>query len=295
MVTYLMSNDYATSIVGEVMQDELVMRALDLAWNAHGALDQRRKYTNEPYIVHPISVARLVLDYWDQYPDTAMVAAALCHDVLEDCPDFFNTRQIIRELGYEAFQYVKHLTSISTETDGCRSARKRLDAIALHFCDERTQAIKCCDIMDNVKNITQCDPEFAMTYLGEKYHTVNTYLTKLSKTAPGPRKDCLDRIPSISEMLARDLVVSPITGHDRLIDFDPSNHENAYIVWSSTYMAWFSVEEGCTRQITNAELFCNDSIDHGELAYKVYLADICWHDRTFSITNNEGEIEWNHF
>ncbi len=43
---------------------------------------QFRKYTSEPYIVHPRAVARLVADHGGS-PD--MVAAAWLHDVVEDC------------------------------------------------------------------------------------------------------------------------------------------------------------------------------------------------------------------
>jgi (p)ppGpp synthase/HD superfamily hydrolase len=48
---------------------------------AHAAVGQMRKYTDEPYIVHPVEVAGIVR-YWGG-TDT-MCVAALLHDVLED-------------------------------------------------------------------------------------------------------------------------------------------------------------------------------------------------------------------
>jgi len=49
------------------------------ATNAHG--EQRRKYTPEPYIVHPIRVMKLCAEYTDKI---TILCAALLHDVLED-------------------------------------------------------------------------------------------------------------------------------------------------------------------------------------------------------------------
>ena len=48
---------------------------------AHAAVGQRRKYTDQPYIVHPIRVAEIV----DLYGGTDdMISAAYLHDVVED-------------------------------------------------------------------------------------------------------------------------------------------------------------------------------------------------------------------
>src|SRR3954465_6830525 len=58
-------------------------RVIDLveayATKAHG--EQRRKYTPEPYIVHPVRVMKLCAEYTDK---TTILYAALLHDVLED-------------------------------------------------------------------------------------------------------------------------------------------------------------------------------------------------------------------
>lgn len=56
--------------------------ALRLAYKAHNG--QVRKFSGDPYVLHPIRVANkvkeyLAEDYWQ--------AVALLHDVIEDCPD----------------------------------------------------------------------------------------------------------------------------------------------------------------------------------------------------------------
>ena len=61
----------------------IITQALTFAYNAHKLIDQRRKYTDEPYIVHPIAVADIV----EQYGGSEnQIAAALLHDVVEDTP-----------------------------------------------------------------------------------------------------------------------------------------------------------------------------------------------------------------
>ena len=58
---------------------KLIRKAFDLAVDAHK--DQRRK-TGEPYIYHPIAVAKIVAD--EIGLGATSIAAALMHDVVED-------------------------------------------------------------------------------------------------------------------------------------------------------------------------------------------------------------------
>ena len=57
--------------------DKIVTKALKFAVVAHG--DQKRKYTDLPYVTHTIDVAQLVHDHGGT---TEQVAAALLHDCL---------------------------------------------------------------------------------------------------------------------------------------------------------------------------------------------------------------------
>lgn len=65
------------------MRDSLEEQARRYATQAHAAAGQRRKYTDEPYIVHPAAVAELVRSVTD---DEQMIAAAWLHDTVEDTP-----------------------------------------------------------------------------------------------------------------------------------------------------------------------------------------------------------------
>ena len=60
----------------------LVHNACELAEEAHRP--QKRK-SGAPYILHPLAVALIVLEEMRQH-DSAIVAAALLHDVVEDTP-----------------------------------------------------------------------------------------------------------------------------------------------------------------------------------------------------------------
>lgn len=63
------------------MQDSLEEQARRFATEAHASAGQRRKYTDEPYIVHPAAVVELVRSVSH---DDALLAAAWLHDTVED-------------------------------------------------------------------------------------------------------------------------------------------------------------------------------------------------------------------
>ena len=58
----------------------LIDFAYTFAARAHGS--QKRKYTGEPYITHPVAVAKITMTA--DYCDCEMIAAAILHDVIED-------------------------------------------------------------------------------------------------------------------------------------------------------------------------------------------------------------------
>ena len=60
-------------------KSKLINDALMVAVKAHG--EQRRKYTGEPYVLHPVGVSKIV-ETVSHTPE--MIAAALLHDVVED-------------------------------------------------------------------------------------------------------------------------------------------------------------------------------------------------------------------
>jgi (p)ppGpp synthase/HD superfamily hydrolase len=141
----------------------LVERARVFATAAHAAVGQRRKYTGEPYVVHPIEVSELV----EQVSGTSeMVAAALLHDVLEDTDVTFDVLE--EEFGASVAELVLWLTDVSKPEDGNRSTRKALDRQHSAAAPAEAQTIKVADLISNTRSIVAHDPDFAVVYLQEK-------------------------------------------------------------------------------------------------------------------------------
>eukprot|EP01037_Dinobryon_pediforme_P011870 gene11870-11958_t len=130
------------------------------AIRAHG--DQLRKYTMEPYFMHPKRVARMVENAG--LSDEA-IAAAWLHDVLEDTDTPYS--QIVAVFGRNVAEMVLDLTSPKKDT-GNRAARKRVDIERLSRCSADVQTIKVADLIDNSASIIKHDPAFAKIYIPEK-------------------------------------------------------------------------------------------------------------------------------
>jgi (p)ppGpp synthase/HD superfamily hydrolase len=146
------------------MSDDLETRALAFAEQAHASIDQRRKHTGEPYIVHPMAVAELVRSV----PHTPeMIAAAYLHDVVEDTPVTIN--QIETEFGKKVADLVGWLTDVSTPEDGNRQTRKMLDLQHASQAPAEAKTIKIADLIDNSISISKHDPNFWKVYRREKH------------------------------------------------------------------------------------------------------------------------------
>lgn len=143
---------------------QLEYKALAFATNAHGSVLQVRKYTKEPYIVHPIAVASIVRSVRDHTPE--MLAAAYLHDVVEDTP--VTIEEVFAEFGVEVGELVSWLTDVSKPTDGNRRVRKALDRAHSIAAPAAAQTIKVADLIDNTKSIVRFDPSFATVFLREK-------------------------------------------------------------------------------------------------------------------------------
>jgi (p)ppGpp synthase/HD superfamily hydrolase len=143
---------------------DIVERARVFATAAHAAVKQVRKYTFEPYIVHPTEVAAIVASVEGATP--AMIAAAYLHDTVEDTGVTIET--IESEFGSEVAQIVGWLTDVSKPEDGNRSARKAIDREHSAQAPASAQTVKLADLISNSRSIVQYDPNFAVTYLEEK-------------------------------------------------------------------------------------------------------------------------------
>lgn len=157
-------HDTVWTDVDEMIDVSLYGRAVSFAAGAHEAIDQRRKYSDEPYIVHPLAVADLLREV-DGHTEI-MLAAAVCHDVLEDTP--VKRHHLELELGLGVADLVEWLTDVSTPADGTRPERKRLDREHIAAAPAEAQTIKLADLIDNTESIKARDPDFWRVYREEK-------------------------------------------------------------------------------------------------------------------------------
>ncbi len=145
-----------------------IIGAARLAANAHQG--QVRRYTGEPYILHPGRVtARLS---YHPLADEALLCASWCHDVLEDC-DRFYAELLEIQIGAKAFRLVNELTNPSKQHPGLpRAERKALDRAHLAHVSRDARLIKLADRADNVRDlcrtVDQCR-DFAKTYWDESW------------------------------------------------------------------------------------------------------------------------------
>ena len=140
-----------------------VERARVFATAAHAAVGQVRKYTFEPYIVHPTEVASIVATV----PHTnEMLAAAYLHDTVEDTGVSIVDIQV--EFGNEVASLVSWLTDVSKPEQGNRAVRKAIDREHTAMAPAAAQTVKLADLIANSRSILAHDPAFARVYLEEK-------------------------------------------------------------------------------------------------------------------------------
>lgn len=141
---------------------KLIDHAYNYAWLCHDG--QERKYTGEPYINHPVAVAKIVASVTD---DCQMICAALLHDVIEDCGV---TKDDLMEAGFGVVitGLVDQLSDVSKPEDGNRKATKEIDRQHTARASRRAKTIKLADLIDNSSSILERDPKFSKVYMKEK-------------------------------------------------------------------------------------------------------------------------------
>lgn len=149
----------------------MIEKAKDFAHRAHDAINQRRKYSGEPYWVHTDEVAGIVATVTS---DVDMIVAAHLHDVLEDVFPLlngWNYSLIEANFGSRAAGFVLDLTDIYTKKDFPnlnRKARHALENERLAKESKEVHTIKIADLISNTKDIVAADTGFARVYLREK-------------------------------------------------------------------------------------------------------------------------------
>ncbi len=132
---------------------EPVRRAYTVAEHAHRG--QLRK-SGDPYIVHPVTVTRILADMG---MDGTTLAAGLLHDTLEDTE--LSYRDIKKQFGVEVADLINGVTKLdritypNREEAQAATIRKMVVAMAR---DVRVLVIKLCDRLHNIRTVSALRP-----------------------------------------------------------------------------------------------------------------------------------------
>lgn len=131
-----------------------IRKAFDIALDAHK--DMRRK-SGEPYIYHPISVARVVAE--EMGLDTTSIVCALLHDTVEDT--YMTLDDVEQLFGKKEREIVDGLTKMSGVFEPGTSAQaENFRKMLLTLSDDvRVILIKCADRLDNMRTLDFMRPD----------------------------------------------------------------------------------------------------------------------------------------
>lgn len=149
----LITNSYRTF---DEEKNQLIRKAFDLAVDAHK--DQRRK-TGEPYIYHPIAVAKIVAD--EMGLGATSIACALLHDVIEDSD--YTYEDIKQRFGEKIADIVKgltKLTGISNQNKDVSIQAENYRKLLLTLSEDfRVILVKIADRLHNMRTLDSMAPE----------------------------------------------------------------------------------------------------------------------------------------
>lgn len=179
------------------MSEYLLEQAYEFALEKHK--EQKRKYTNEPYINHPVNVSKIIEEAFSSTPELYIYsdkltmrfiveACALLHDTVEDTNTTFN--EIEEAFGIHIRNILYYVTNISKQSDGNRKIRKEIDMVHNLEGPLESIMIKLADIIDNCNGIMKRDSSFGKKYLIEKQQFL---LNLVSKGKYNNFKETIDR------------------------------------------------------------------------------------------------------
>lgn len=199
---------------------KLIRKAFEVAVDAHS--EQRRK-SGEAYIFHPIAVARIVAS--EIGLDANSIAAALLHDVVEDCQRY-NIKDIEQLFGETVARIVNGLTKISNikkEMNVSMQAENfRRMLLTLHD-DIRVIIIKIADRLHNMQTIQSMSEDKQLKIASETLyiyaplaHKIGLYNIKteledlsLKYTEPNVYNDIINKLEESKE--EQDLYIREIS------------------------------------------------------------------------------------
>lgn len=146
-------------------------------WATEAHEGQFRKFSDTPYIVHPLDVAALVKKYGG---DENQQIAAICHDVVEDCDRTIEDVTLL--FGADVAYLVTGMTK--TYDDDATGAEKSASECARFklIDDERILLIKIADIYSNLRTIEDTPLSFRKGFIKGKHQLFMVIYPKMDIT-----------------------------------------------------------------------------------------------------------------
>ncbi len=154
----LMYNELKHQVAQQFSVDEasLIDKAFRIARDRH---EGQMRSSGEPYIIHPVAVAKIVLDYGMDYQS---IAAAMLHDTVEDTD--LTLEEVKKEFGQDIAALVDGLTKLGKvpldikdkEEQQAENVRKMLLAMSE---DIRVIIIKLADRLHNIRTLNFVAPQ----------------------------------------------------------------------------------------------------------------------------------------
>lgn len=147
-----------------------IYQAVGFAACAHRS--QKRKYSLEPYVNHPIAVARLVAA---SGADVDTIVAAVLHDVIEDTDVQIDPLEAVfgNRVMVLVMEVTKGFESLIAEQPITKESLHKAHLHLLSKTSPEAATIKLADIIDNTSTLHERDPKRALTYLPEKWETID--------------------------------------------------------------------------------------------------------------------------
>ena len=155
--------------------NEEIQTALEFAVKAHAG--QIRKNTKLPYIVHPVAVMTLIGEWGITCP--VMWAAALCHDILEDCPHI-SLNDLQNAIGVSATKIVQELTFLH---DPAKPKKPQKILYMKSFDKKSLEAVvlKVADRLKNTHDFLLESPDYAYKYFKEAEDVISQLVSRRSE------------------------------------------------------------------------------------------------------------------
>jgi len=153
----------------------LVRRAFEIAADAHKHM---RRKSGEPYILHPLAVAKIVVD--EIGLGVTSVICALLHDTVEDTE--VTLQEIESEFGSTSSKIVEGLTKISNvvETKNTTQQAENFKKILLTLADDpRVILIKIADRLHNMRTMDSMSREKQLKIASETTYLYAPLATRL--------------------------------------------------------------------------------------------------------------------